>query len=188
MSKIKPEVCTISCGKSPRVRKYLTFEACKTLVQALVISRLDYSNALLYGINDGHFKHLQRLQDFAARLIFKAPRRENAEKFRFQLHWLPVEHRINFSIVTFVYKSLNNEAPVYLTELLSYAAPNRRLRSYSEYTLNQQCTINKAGDKAFKNCGPELWNKLSDEIRGCTSSVIFKKLLKTFYFRKAYNL
>jgi len=30
------------------IRKYINDETCKTLVQALVISRLDYGNALLY--------------------------------------------------------------------------------------------------------------------------------------------
>ena len=33
------------------IRPYSTTEACKTLVQALRISRLDYDNALLYGIS-----------------------------------------------------------------------------------------------------------------------------------------
>jgi hypothetical protein len=33
-----------------RIRKYLTTEATKTLLQAYVISRLDYANSLLYGI------------------------------------------------------------------------------------------------------------------------------------------
>ena len=32
-----------------RIRKYLTQKACETLVNALITSRLDYSNSLLYG-------------------------------------------------------------------------------------------------------------------------------------------
>ena len=35
-----------------KIRASLTIVACKTLVHALVISRLDYGNALLYGITD----------------------------------------------------------------------------------------------------------------------------------------
>lgn len=34
-----------------RIRNYITEEACKTLVNALVTSRLDYGNALLVGTN-----------------------------------------------------------------------------------------------------------------------------------------
>ena len=34
-----------------RIRKYLPFEAAKSLVQAFVISRIDYCNAILYGFS-----------------------------------------------------------------------------------------------------------------------------------------
>jgi uncharacterized HAD superfamily protein len=34
--------------KIGRIRSYITDDACKTLVNSLVISRLDYGNALLY--------------------------------------------------------------------------------------------------------------------------------------------
>ena len=41
------------------IRPYIIIEACKTLVQALVISRLDYVNALLYGISLTLVSHLR---------------------------------------------------------------------------------------------------------------------------------
>ena len=43
-----------------RIRNFLSFEAAKTLVQALVISRLDYCNSVLYGIPAIHTNKLQR--------------------------------------------------------------------------------------------------------------------------------
>ena len=45
-----------------RIRQYLTQDATKTLVQALVISRLDYSNSLLYGLPNIHINKLQRVE------------------------------------------------------------------------------------------------------------------------------
>ena len=35
-----------------------------------------------------------------------------------ELHWLPVEQRINFKISLFTYKIINGLAPMYLSELL----------------------------------------------------------------------
>ena len=35
-----------------------------------------------------------------------------------ELHWLPVALRIEFKILTLVWKCLNNEAPAYLIDLL----------------------------------------------------------------------
>ena len=52
-----------------RIRKFLSFEAAKTLVQALVISRLDYCNSVLYDIPAIHTNKLQRVQNVAVRLL-----------------------------------------------------------------------------------------------------------------------
>ena len=52
-----------------RIRPYLTEIACNTLVATLVTSRMDYGNAILYGINNNVLPKLQRVQNTAARLI-----------------------------------------------------------------------------------------------------------------------
>ena len=41
-----------------RIRKYLTHDATKTLINAMVTSRLDYANGLLYGANSSQIVHL----------------------------------------------------------------------------------------------------------------------------------
>ena len=174
--------------KIGRIRKYLTMEACKTITQALIVSRLDYANSLLYGINAYHLKQLQRIQDSAARVIFRCAPREHAADLREKLHWLPVGYRINFRILTYVYKSVNELAPVYLTELLSKQANRRATRSYSAHSLQRAQTQNTYGDRAFENCGPYLWEKVPNYIKNAKSIQMFKKLLKTHFFKLAYNV
>ena len=44
-----------------RITPYLTESACKTLVATLVTSRMDYGNAILYGINNNVLSKLQRV-------------------------------------------------------------------------------------------------------------------------------
>ena len=46
-----------------RIRKFLDRESTKSLVHALVISRLDYANSLLYGLPNSVLKKLQRVQN-----------------------------------------------------------------------------------------------------------------------------
>ena len=53
-------------GKAKRV---LTEDATKTVMQSLVMSRLDYCNALLIGIQQDFIAKLQRLQNSAARIV-----------------------------------------------------------------------------------------------------------------------
>ena len=61
--------CFLQIRNIGRIRSYITDDACKTLVNSLVISRLDYGNALLYGVNANILSQLQRIQNTAARLI-----------------------------------------------------------------------------------------------------------------------
>ena len=55
-----------------RIRKYLPPDPVKRLVNALVISHLDYCNSLLYGLPSYELARLQRVQNTAARLIVGA--------------------------------------------------------------------------------------------------------------------
>ena len=61
------------------IRKYRNDETCKTLVQALVISWLNYGNALLYDILISLTNRLQRTR-----------KREHITRVMFQLHWFHV--------------------------------------------------------------------------------------------------
>ena len=171
-----------------RIRKYLTDDACKTLVQALVTSRLDYSCGLFYGISKDKRNQLQRLQNTAARLVCKASRYEHSEPLRQQLHWLPVEFRINFRILMYVFKSIHNKTPVYINELLEKDIPVRDLRSNTSLKLKVPKIFTKSGEKMFAHAGPTLWNSLPISIRTASTIASFKRLLKTFYFKIAYKL
>jgi len=64
--------------------------------------RLDYCNALCYGITDELTNCLQSVQNAAARLV--AGIRRCVLR---QLHWLPVRQRVVFKIATVVYRSLS---------------------------------------------------------------------------------
>ena len=57
-----------------RIRKFLTYETAKILVNSLVLSRLDHCNSLLYGLPTVHLNKLQRVQNAAARLISNTSR------------------------------------------------------------------------------------------------------------------
>ena len=61
--------------KIKNIQPMLNMEACKTLVQGLVISHMDYSNAFLAGLLDNTIKKLQRVQNIAAEIILNRDRR-----------------------------------------------------------------------------------------------------------------
>ncbi len=65
------------------------------LIQALVLSRLDYCNALLAGLPANSIKPLQLIQNAAARLIFNETKRMHVTPLFIILHWLTIAARIN---------------------------------------------------------------------------------------------
>ena len=54
-----------------RIRKYLSRDASEKLVHAFVTISIDYCNSLLYGLPACQLAPIQRVQNAAARLIFK---------------------------------------------------------------------------------------------------------------------
>ena len=96
------------------IRKHLTCDAAQLLVQALVTSKLDYCNSLLYGLPKNVIKQLQRVQNAAARVVTLSPKFCDITLVLMNLHWLPIDLRIKFKILTVTYKTLHGLAPAYI--------------------------------------------------------------------------
>ena len=107
-----------------RICKYLTVTAHKSLIQALIISCLDYCFSLLLGTKKANIDHLQRLQNSAARFIFDIPQYESAKPYLQQLHWLPIYN-------SFIGKK------EFILEFLNMKALNHIYNSFIGYHLQQ---------------------------------------------------
>ena len=94
----------------------LTTDAAETVVHAFVASRLDYCNALLYGVSDRLMRRLQSVQNAAARPVTGVPWCDHITLILQQLHWLPVRQRILFKIAVLVFQCLASQAPSYLSD------------------------------------------------------------------------
>jgi len=66
------------------------------LVAALVLSRLDYCNSLLFDLPAILIQRLQSVQNAAARLIYNLRRCDHISDALISLHWLRVPQRITF--------------------------------------------------------------------------------------------
>ena len=90
-----------------RIWKYLTLDPLKRLVNALVISHLDYCNSLLYGLPYYELAKLQRVQNTRARLIVGARRFDHMTPILKDLYWLPIPARLEFKILLLTYKCVH---------------------------------------------------------------------------------
>ena len=174
-----------------RIRKHLARNSTETLIHAFVSSRLDYCNSLLYGLPQAQIDKIQRVQNAAARLIFKQPKFTHITPVLHQLHWLPVKYRIEFKILLFTFKAIHGMVPDYICKLVRRKLPGRySLRSSQRITLEIPSgkILSTLGGRAFCYAAPNLWNNLPREITSLDSLSSFKCHLKTYLFKQAFSL
>ena len=170
------------------IRQYLTLQATKTLVCSLVLSRLDYSNALLSDCPKESLQRLQKVQNNAARLVLKLKKTDHITPALKQLHWLPIQSRIKYKLCLHCHNFFVGSSPSFISELLSIYQPSRSLRSSDDkYTLVQPRSNRKVGERAFTYSAPKHWNSLPLHIRSLTSTPAFKRALKTHLFREYFD-
>jgi len=168
-------------------RRYLTLDTTKTLVHALVCSRIDSLNALYFGLPDNIIHKLQVIQNNAARVIAQKKKRDHITETLYNLHWLPIRFRIDYKINLLTFKCLNGLAPQYLADLITYRCPARALRSADRALLTEPRSRTTYGDRAFSICAPRLWNKLPSDLCNISDIDTFKLKLKTHLFKTAFS-
>ena len=179
--------CYMGLRKIGRIRMFISGDTAATLVNAYVTSKLDCNNSLLHKLPKTLLNRLQMIQNNSARLISMKRKYDSIEPVLKDLHWLPIEFRIQYKINLLTFKCLNNLAPFYLRDLLEPYVPGRSLRSTDKNLLTEKRSRTIVGDRAFSVCAPVLWNGLPFQLRATTSIIHFKSLLKTHYFRLAFT-
>ena len=166
------------------IRHYLSTDATKTLICAFVLSRIDYCNSLLAGSPKCLLDKLQRLQNNAARLIFRSKKFDHVTPLLRPLHWLPISERIDYKLSTMAFSVVNESSPQYLSELLHIYTPSRQLRSSADAKLLKIPLYRHrtSGDRSFSFQAASVWNTLPISLRHSDSLESFKTGLKTHLF------
>ena len=125
----------------------------------------------------------------SARLVTKTKKHDHITPVLIQLHWLPVEFRIQYKLIIFAFKALHGKAPKYISEFVQEYVPSRSLRSESSNQLIvPRVRTRTYGDRRFDKASATLWNSLPMQLRKTDCLTSFKKDLKTFLFKSAYHV
>ena len=126
----------------------------KLLATALVSSRVDYCNSLLYGIADIDLTRLQCVQNRLSHLVTMSPPFNRSVPLLRSLHGLPVSFRILLKINLLTYKTLHEKQPVYLHSMLAASLPSLSLRSSNNDSLSVSRVKTNTGARVFHSCAP----------------------------------
>ena len=149
--------CSYHLRNINHISRYLPTTTKERVINALITSRIDYCNSLLYDTSANNISRLQRIHNAAARLILCRPRTDRATPLQYKMYPLS-------------YKITHRRAPFYLPDLLPSYQPIRCLRSSSSNALVVPRTRDKAGDAAFAVAAPKLWNALPHQLK-CVANI-----------------
>ena len=94
--------------------------------------------------------------------------------------------RIRHKILSATYRSVHDNTPLYLSDLLQKHNPSRLLRSASRSLLDvpgpMDSKTKRYGQRAFRYVAPSLWNVLPESIEEKDTIQSFRPSLKTHFF------
>ena len=172
------------------IRRSISCKLAISLINALVLPRIDYSLPALHGVHDKTTKRLQSVLHASARLIFKSSRFARITPLLRRLRWLPIKARIDYRLLLLAHKCLQGNAPAYLAKELTpvRTLPGRsRLRSSNSDTLSvpsvRRPTI---GGRAFAATATRAWNQLPPDLQSVSCTKSFKNLLKRHFLDRCF--
>jgi len=111
------------------IRPFLDIKTASTIATSIVHSKLDYCNSLYYNPPNSQQSRLQHIQNSLARAVVKAPKFSHTTHILKSFHWLKVNERIEYKILSLTYKTLSTAQPAYLHNLTSVQPPGRTCSS-----------------------------------------------------------
>ena len=134
-----------------------------------------------------HILKITTLQERAAKIILKPNRTPSNELFK-ALQWLSFENRCSYHAGVTVYKSLENNVPAYISELIQVSNNDRyMLRSSSRQSLEQIRCNTVIKKQSFQCFSIKVWNSIPLEIRSATSLNSFKYRYKNYLLSVQFN-
>ena len=167
----------------------------QSLITALVLSRLDYCNSVLFGLPANLIQRLQSVQNGAARLIFRI---RHITAALISIHWLCVPECIVFKLAVLTYRSIHGTSPGYLQSCFTRVADmtsRQWLRSSTSDRLDVPAfRLSTVGRRGFPVSGatfgticrhtrhPRSHSRSSDNVSRHSCSLVLPKHFYLTYF------
>jgi len=103
------------------IHPYLDSKTASLITTSIVHSKLDYCNSLYCNLPKSQLHRFQLIQNSLARAVVRAPRFTHTTPILKSLHWLKINERIEYKILSLTFK-LRGESSHFLLFIISYEA------------------------------------------------------------------
>lgn len=159
------------------LKRFTPYHTRKQLSEALVLSRIDYGNAVFHNVPTYLKNRLQRVINASAGYVRK---RYSRTVDSIHLNWLPAHERSEFAIAKLAWKSVHSSTwPKFLPMEM-----NGMSRTRAGQASNMlKCSTNVRG--TFEFDGANVFNSLPIDCRSCEKFGNFCNLTKKYFIDKA---
>ena len=172
-----------------RIMHLIDEGTCKVIVQALVISKLDYCKCLLLGSAEYELDRLQKIQNMSCRIIYNLSKYDHATDHMKEFTLATEKGRESHIRFYAGFHCYTGMAQAYLREILPSSYGRTSLRSGSNNTIPvMRSKLSMVHSSSFSSMALRIWNRLPSESRSEKNIVSFKTKLKTHLFRISYNI
>jgi hypothetical protein len=150
-----------------KVRRSMNKHTLKLIINALVMSRIDFCVSLMMDISKKHVNKVNRVIRTCSKIVSQLDGSTVDSSF------LGLEKRSFLRQMLIVHTTLASSRPRYIFQLLNPA----NLVSLRSHTGKKLCTVfsrSEVGKRAFVSTAPRLWNTLPDDIRAIVPHSLFR--------------
>ena len=166
------------------IRSHIDEDTAKIIIQALIMSRLDYCNSAVLGSAEYQLDKCQQIQNMACRVVRELKKYDHISDHLKSLHWLKIRERTAYKVAMLVFKCKVGTSASYLIDLINTSNPDKCLlrSSMSNDIVPVFCKTSTAMKGSFASGGPRIWNSLAAHLKTPKSLDTFKQGLKTHLF------
>ena len=149
-----------------------------TLIKTLVFTKLFYCSPVWSNTTKKNMDRLQKVQNFAARVVTETRKFDHITPVLTQLNWLTVTSTLNFKDAIMTYKCLNGLAPTFLFDRFKKRSQLYNSNKRSKNMLQIPFYHSATGQRRFLYRAVKIWNDVPEVLKSADNVNSFKALYK----------
>ena len=130
------------------------------------------------GTTKKNIARLQKVQNFAARIVTGARKYDHITPMVKELHWLPVAKQLEVRDTLMAFKCIKGLAPPSLCNKFTARSQVHTRNTRNEDKLNIPFFRSATGQQSFSYRAAQLWNDLPESLANIESFNVFKDAIK----------
>ena len=161
--------CMASLCQINRIKHLLDSRTLENVITSLVFSKLYFCSTVWANTSKTNVRKLQKIQNFAARILTGTRKYEHITPVLNNLRWLSVPAMLALYDAILTFKCLRGLAPNYLSSRFNTRASVHGRNTRNKNMLDIPAFNTAAGQRSFTYRAVKCWNMLPEEITKCES-------------------